>query len=473
MKVYPLIINGESIINDNTFDVINPATETVFAKCTVATPEQGNAAVEAAKLAFPSWSKTSHEERKSLIHQLAQLIDDNKDELMEIITLETGKPLQGYNNIGAGMEVMGAVGWAHVNADFDLPVEVVQDNDEARVEVHRKPLGVVASITPWNWPLLIAIWHIVPALRAGNTVVLKPSPFTPVATTRFVELANTVLPAGVLNIVSGGPELGAILTEHKDVAKVSFTGSTATGKTIMRSGSDTLKRMTLELGGNDAGIVLDDVDVQAIAPKLLGALFNNNGQTCAALKRLYVHENVYDEVCETLAGLANKLVVGDGLNADTDLGPLQNAKQFEIVKEFADSARKDNGQFLCGGNVIPGNGYFFEPTLVAGLSDGTKLVDEEPFGPIAPIIKFSDVDEVIARANKNKSGLGGSIWSADSAKAAKLAMQLECGFAWVNDHTSLQPDAPFGGVKESGIGVEHNTDGLKEFTSVQTVKILK
>jgi acyl-CoA reductase-like NAD-dependent aldehyde dehydrogenase len=473
MKTYPLIINGEQISTGESFDVINPATGEAFAKCISASEEQVNAAVAAAKAAFPKWSKTSEEERKNLIHQLGTLLEENMPEFMELVTMESGKPMGGLNGVGSGMEVGGATAWTHVTADLELPVEVISDDDNARVEVHRKPVGVVASITPWNWPLMISIWHIMPALRTGNTVVIKPSPFTPVSTIRFVELANTILPPGVLNIVPGGPEVGAILTEHSDVAKVVFTGSTPTGQAIMRSGATNLKRLTLELGGNDAGIVLDDVDVKAIAPQLIGALFHNNGQTCACLKRLYVHESIYDQMCEELAGLAEKLVVGDGLAEGTELGPCQNQRQLDIVQSFAESARSDNGRFLCGGKAIEGKGYFFEPTLVADLQNGSKLVDEEPFGPIAPIIKYSDVEEVIALANDNPSGLGGSVWSGDPARAAALAKRLECGTAWVNEHGGLRPDSPFGGVKFSGIGVEFGAYGLKEYTNIQTVMIPK
>jgi len=473
MNHYPLIINGDAIHSDERFDVINPATGKAFATCSSATDEQVNAAVAAAKAAFPSWSQTSDEDRKGIMHQLGGLLEEHMPELMELITKETGKPMGGLNNVGSGMELGGSQAWAHVTADLELPVEVLADDENARVEVHRKPLGVVASIAPWNWPLMIAIWHIIPALRSGNTVVIKPSPFTPVATTRFVELANQILPAGVLNVVSGGPQIGALLTEHEDVNKVVFTGSTPTGKAIMRSGASNLKRLTLELGGNDAGIVLGDVDVKATAPKLIGALFNNNGQTCACLKRLYVHESIYDEMCDELAKLAKDIVVGDGLEEATQLGPCQNERQFNIVKNFAESAKADGGRFLCGGNAIDRDGYFFEPTLVADLSDGSKLVDEEPFGPIAPIIKYSDIDEVVARANDNESGLGGSVWSSDIAKAAAIANRLECGIAWVNDHGALRPDAPFGGVKQSGVGVEFNTHGLKEYTDIQTVIIPK
>ena len=239
----------------------------------------------------------------------------------------------------------------------------------------------------------------------------------------------------------------------------------------MSVASATVKRLTLELGGNDAEIVLPDVDVKATAPKIFGACFHNNGQTCAALKRLYVHEDVHDEIAQQLVELAESTIIGDSLDVNTELGPLQNEAQLNIVKEFADDARKFGGEILTSGAPIEGPGYFFQPTIVAGLSDGSRLVDEEPFGPILPIVKFSDVDDVIKRANNSPNGLGGSVWSSDRENARLLAMRLECGTAWVNDHGAIQPNAPFGGVKQSGFGVEFGSEGLKEFTSIQTIKI--
>jgi len=389
------------------------------------------------------------------------------------VTKETGKPMGGLNGVGSGMEVGGSIAWAQYTAELQLPVDVIQDNEVARVEVHRKPLGVVASITPWNWPLMIAIWHVMPALRAGNTVVIKPSPYTPVSTLRLVQLASEILPPGVLNVITGEGDVGAALSAHPDVQKVTFTGSTPTGKRIMESAAGNLTRCTLELGGNDAGIVLPDVDVEATVPKLFAAAFHNNGQTCAALKRMYVHESQYDEICQAMAELAKSVVVGDGLEEGTELGPIQNQAQLDIVQDLADSARADGGRFLAGGKRMDRDGYFFEPTIVADLTDGSRLVDEEPFGPIVPIIKYSDIDEVIERANRSQQGLGGSVWSSDPNKAAELAQRLECGSAWVNDHGALQPDAPFGGVKQSGMGVEFGLYGLEEFTSIQTLKIAR
>lgn len=468
-----MIINGVPKTSDNTVDVINPATEKVFAQCHFGDKGDVDAAVVAARNAFPAWSALSDEQRKEKLFEVAGLLEANMPKLIELVTLESGKPVNGLSGIGSGMELGGAIAWTKVSASFDLPVEVIQDNDQARVEVHRKPLGVIASITPWNWPLMIAIWHVIPALRAGNTVLIKPSPYTPVATAEFVKLANSVLPAGVLNIIHGDTEVGTAISEHRDINKIIFTGSTPTGRKVMELSAASLKNLTLELGGNDAGIILPDADIQAMADKLFVAAFHNNGQTCAALKRLYVHESQYEEVCDALVSRANSVKVGNGLEPETELGPLQNARQLNIVKSLVESARENGGDILAGGNELEGDGYFYAPTIIANQTDGDRVVDEEQFGPMLPVIKYSDVDEVVARANRSESGLGGSVWSSDLAAATAVASRLECGTAWVNDHGALQPDAPFGGVKQSGLGVEFGVQGLKECTSSQTLKITK
>ena len=475
MNNYSMIIGGKPVQADKTFPVINPATGEAFAQVPAGTVANLEAAVAAARAAFPSWSRTADGERKAMVHALAGLLEANMPALMELVTKETGKPLGGLNGVGAGMEVGGAIAWTHVTAELELPVEVIQDTADARIEVHRKPLGVVGSITPWNWPLMIAIWHIMPALRAGNTVVLKPSELTPVATLRFVELANTVLPPGVLNVISAERDsgVGEAMAKHPGIDKIVFTGSTPTGRRIMANAAGNLKRLTLELGGNDAGIVLPDVDPKEIAGKLFGVAFHNNGQTCACLKRLYVHDSIYEPLCQELARLARETRVGDGLAADTQLGPVQNRKQLDYVAELAEDARAKGGRVLSGGKAREGKGYFYEPTVLADVTDGMRVVDEEQFGPVLPVIRYSDIDEVIRRANDNPNGLGGSIWSKDLAKAAELALRLECGSAWINEHGAIQPDAPFGGVKQSGIGVEFGRYGLEEYTNIQTLKIMK
>lgn len=471
----PIIINGNAIAPPKTFHVINPATGAPFASVAAGEISHLDTAVAAARGAFSSWSSTPDDERQSLLHAIGDVLEKNMQEFMELVTMETGKPLNGLNGVGARMEVGGAIAWTRATAELTLPVEIIQDNEEARVEVHRKPLGVVGSITPWNWPLLIGIWHIIPALRAGNTVVIKPSALTPVATAKLVQLANKLLPAGVLNIVTATSDsgVGTAMAKHPGIDKIVFTGSTDTGKKIMQHAAGNVKCLTLELGGNDAGIVLPDVDPKTIAPKLFGVGFHNNGQTCACLKRLYVHESIYEELCAELAKLAKAVIVGDGLNPKTELGPVQNETQLRYIEELTEDARAHGGCILSGGHARNGAGYFFEPTVVADVTDGIRLVDEEQFGPILPVIKYSEIDDAIRRANSSPHGLGGSVWSNETQKAADLARCLECGTAWVNEHGAIQPDAPFGGVKQSGIGVEFGRYGLEEYTSIQTLKMVK
>jgi acyl-CoA reductase-like NAD-dependent aldehyde dehydrogenase len=473
MKTYPMIIDGRAVETARTIPVVDPALGEPFAAVPDGGAEHVDAAVAAARAAFAAWSATPDAERQALLHALGNALEAHMPELMELVTRETGKPLAGLNGVGAGMEVGGAIAWTHATAGIGLEPELLQDNDDARIELHRKPLGVVASVTPWNWPLMIAIWHVIPALRAGNTVVMKPSEYTPVATARFAELANAILPPGVLNLVTGGGATGAALTTNPDVNKIVFTGSTATGKRIMQGAAATLKRLTLELGGNDAGIVLPDADVRAIAPKLFGAAFHNNGQTCACLKRLYVHASQYDALCAELARLAAEVKVGNGLEPGTELGPVQNAAQLAIVERLVADARAQGGRVLAGGRARAGKGWFYEPTIVAGLSNGARLVDEEQFGPVLPVIVYHEVDEAVRLANDNPNGLGGSVWSGDIARAVEVGRRLECGTVWINEHGAVQPDAPFGGVKQSGIGVGFGRQGLEEFTSIQTLKIMK
>lgn len=468
MGKYSLLIGGMRLDTSAYADVRNPSTGDVVGQMPLATLGDLDRAVAAAKTAFWEWSKTSEEERKAACLAIAEKIAANDEELARLLTLEQGKPMGG---LGSRFEISGAIAWTRHTAELSLPVEVLQDNGDGRVELHRKPIGVVGAITPWNWPVMIACWHIIPAIRTGNTVVIKPSPLTPLSTIRLVEIINEVLPAGVVNVVTGDDGIGAALSAHPDIAKMTFTGSTETGKKVMASAVATLKRLTLELGGNDAGIVLPDADPARIAEGLFWGAFINNGQTCAALKRLYVHDSIYEAVCTALADYAVKVPVGDGLDETSALGPVQNEMQFNKVRELVDDARASGGRILTGGAPMDRPGYFYPVTLVADVTDGVRLVDEEQFGPVLPIIRYSDIDEVIARANANPAGLGGSVWSADPQKARHYALKLECGSVWINKHGAIQPNAPFGGVKQSGIGVEFGAEGLKEFTTIQTVLI--
>lgn len=469
MKEYSLMINGQKTApQGGFFDVLNPATEAVVALCPQATVEQLDEAVSAAQACYESWQYSSDAERKKLLHDIADRIEANAAELAQIVVEEQGKPL-----FLAQMEVGGAIAWTRATAELEMPVDVLEDSDTKRVEVHRKPLGVVGSITPWNWPLMIAVWHIMPAIRSGNTVVSKPSGLTPLNTIRLVEIINEVAPAGLVNVVTGESGIGSGMTRHPGIRKIVFTGSTPTGQTIMRGAADNLKRLTLELGGNDAGIVLPDADPAVVAEGIFQTAFLNMGQTCAALKRLYVHDSIYEELCEKLADVAAKQVLGNGLDEGVTFGPIQNRDQLNLVSELVEDARANGARIICGGSRMDGAGYFYPPTLVADVTDGCRLVDEEQFGPVLPIIRYTDVEDAIKRANAADVGLGGSVWSSDIAKATQIAGRLECGTAWVNGHAELLPYAPFGGCKMSGFGVEFGQEGLMEYTSAQVLNINK
>ncbi len=461
-----MTIGGAAVPASDRFEVLNPATGAVVDTAPNATAADLDRAVAAARAAQGPWAARPDAERAALAARVAETITANAEELARLLTLEQGKPLNG---LGSRWEIGGAAAWAGYTAGLSLPPEVLQDTNEGKVELTRKPVGVVGSITPWNFPVMIAVWHFLPAIRAGNAVVLKPSPLTPLATLRLAALVSEVLPAGVLNVVAGddkGFNVGAAMSAHPGIDKIVFTGSTATGRAVMRSAADTLKRLTLELGGNDAGIVLPDASPEKIAEGLFWGAFINNGQTCAAMKRLYVHDSIHDAVCDALVAYAEKIPVGDGLDEASVLGPVQNRMQHDKVSRLVADA-VSRGKTLLGG--APGEGLFFPPTIVAELANGDALVDEEQFGPALPVIRYTDLDAAIAAANDSPNGLGGSVWSADIEAAKAVGRRLDCGSVWINKHGAIQPNAPFGGVKQSGFGVQFAEEGLKENTTVQVV----
>lgn len=461
-----LIAGGARLETNARFAVSNPGNGGVAGHAPDAGKDELDKAVAAAKAAFPAWAAKPDEEHAAACAAVADKIEAHADELARLVTAEQGKPLGG---LGSRWEIGGAVAWARYTAGLSLPMQVLQDTAEGRVEMYRKPLGVVGSITPWNFPVMIAVWHILPALRSGNTVVSKPSPMTPLASLRLVELMNEVLPAGVVNSVSaadGAFNMGAAMSTHKDIAKIVFTGSCGTGRKVMQSSAETMKRLTLEMGGNDAGIVLPDADPQAIAEGLFWGAFINNGQTCAAMKRLYVHDDIHDAVCDALVAYARNIKVGEGTEEDSVLGPVQNKAQFDTVSRLVAQA-KQAGQVLLGGEPV--EGLFYPPTLIAGLGADDPLVYEEQFGPALPIIRYTDIEEALTQANALDVGLGGSVWSSDREAAKAVAQRMECGTVWINGHGGIQPNAPFGGVKKSGFGVEFGEDGLKEYTDIQVI----
>lgn len=463
MSAFNLLIDGAMVPGDMTMPVINPATEEVLAECPRASKAQLDKAVAAAKTAYPAWAATPIEDRRKLIVEMADIIEANAGELARLLTSEQGKPLADATG-----EVMGMAAFFRYLGSLDLPMRVIEDSGERRVEAYRRPLGVVGAIIPWNYPLLILGFKLPPALLAGNTLVVKPAPTTPLSTLRFAELVANVLPKGMLNVIADANDLGGEMTTHPDIRKISFTGSSATGQKVMASAAQTLKRITLELGGNDAGIVLDDVDPKKVAPGIFEGAFQNSGQVCLAIKRLYVHESVYDELCEELVNIARNTVVDDGSKQGTKLGPLQNKMQYEKVKGFLEDARK-NGHIVAGGKAMDRPGYFIEPTIVRDIKEGSKLVDEEQFGPVLPLIKYSGNEDVIRRANGTTYGLGASVWSSDTARAHKVAERIEAGTVWINKHLDMAPHIPFGGAKQSGIGTEFAEEGLAEFTQLQII----
>lgn len=467
MAEFTMTINGKAVAGSKTVGVINPATGKTFAQVPDCSKGELDQAMDSAQKAFTTWNKDINLRRKVLGECSAALMNPPEG-LARTLTQEQGKPLDK-----AGQEVMGTAFWAQYTSTLELPVEVVQDNAQSHIEVRRKPLGVVAAITPWNYPIMLAMWKIAPALLAGNTVVLKPSPFTPITTLMLGEILRDIIPPGVLNVVSGGDELGAMMTSHKVPRKISFTGSVETGKKVAAAAAPDLKRVTLELGGNDAAIVLPDVNPKEVAQKIFWGAFENSGQICSAIKRVYVHEKVYSTVLETLGEIAQGVKVGNGLDAGTQLGPLNNKPQFERVTELVEDAKKHGAKIVTGGKRIGNEGYFYAPTIVSEISDGVRLVDEEQFGPALPVMPYKDVDEAVRRANSTTYGLSGSVWGTDSDQAAEVAKQLECGSAWVNQHLAIAPNLPFGGAKWSGIGVENGPWGLLGFTEIQVVNVAK
>lgn len=434
-------------------------------------PEQGvpelDAAVAAAKKAQPDWNALGHARRIELLNAVADRLDAEAENLATLLSREQGKPLNGPN---ARFEVGACSAWLRATAATPLDTTVVVDDGETHAELTYKPVGVVGAIGPWNWPLMIGIWQIAPSLRMGNTVVVKPSEFTPLSVLAMVAVMNEVLPPDVLIAVSGDREVGARLASHPDINKVMFTGSTATGRKIIESSAGNLARLTLELGGNDAGIVLPSSDPAAIAEGLFWGAFINTGQTCAALKRLYVHDSIYDQVVDALAEVTATMPMGNGLDENNVLGPVQNKNQFDIVSGLVEDAKKNGGRIVTGGAPATELGELFYPiTLVADMKDGVRLVDEEQFGPALPIIKYHDVEDAIRSANGLDVGLGASVWGSDPAEARAVAERLEAGTVWINSHGGVHPMVPFGGVKGSGYGLEFGVEGLKSVAVPQII----
>lgn len=463
MQTFKLLINGEWVDSPRSIEVINPATGQVFASCARADAALLDTAIDAAAMAFKAWSKTPIADRAQRIRVLAELLGKRSDEFASLLTQEQGKPLdQALGEIGA------AVFTLNTFAEMRLePRDLCGDVPGSVVE-YRVPLGVVAAITPWNFPVLLLINKLAPALLAGNAMVIKPAPTTPLTTLLLGQLCAECFPPGVVNIIIDDNDLGDALTRHPKVAKIAFTGSTATGKKVMASAATGIKRITLELGGNDAAIVLEDADPEAVAQSLFNGSMLNAGQICLAIKRVYVPAALYDDICERLGRLAREAVVGNGLEPGTFMGPVQNLVQFEKLKGFLREA-VERGTVVAGGHVLDRPGYFIAPTIVRDLPDSSSLVMDEQFGPILPVLAYDSLDDALARVNDSPYGLTATVWGKDVEHAKCVAREIDAGTVWVNQHLVLDPTIPFRGTKQSGLGVELGLEGLQEYTQARVV----
>ncbi|MCT9625476.1 aldehyde dehydrogenase family protein [Pseudarthrobacter equi] len=467
METYDALLAAISPAPGTGRTILDPATGAAVGEAPVHSVADLEVAITAAAAAQPAWAALGHDARSAILLRAADAVERSAEELAQLLSREQGKPLNGPN---ARFEVGACAAWLRAAAGTPLAPETLVDDGETRAELHYRPIGVVGAIGPWNWPMMITTWQIAPALRMGNTVVVKPSEYTPLSVLALAKVLNEELPEGLLTVVSGGRDVGEALASHGAVGKVMFTGSTATGKAIIRSSADTVKRLTLELGGNDAGIVLPGTDPRAIAQDLFWGAFINTGQTCAALKRLYVHDSIYDAVCEALTDVAKAMPMGNGLDENNVLGPLQNKAQYDVVANLVESARASGARVLLGGNPDSSEpGYFYPTTLVADIGNGNPLVAEEQFGPALPIIRYGTIDEAVEMANALDVGLGASVWSSDPAAARAVAARLEAGTVWINRHGAVDPRIPFGGAKQSGYGLEFGAEGLKALGIPQVI----
>jgi len=427
-----MLIDGELVSSNSQIDVYNPATGQVVAAVPDCTEDQLDEAVQSARSAFPAWRDLTFEERAEKLVAFGKAVTNHQNEFTALFTKEQGRPI-GF----AATEIAGLETWFNATAELRPPVNVAEDSAEQYVETRYVPLGVVCAIVPWNFPI------------------------------------KDIFPKGVLNIISGGEQLGPQMTSHSGFDKISFTGSSATGKKVMETASKDLKRVTLELGGNDAAIVLDDVDVEQVAEKIFFGAFFNTAQVCVATKRLYVHEDIYDSLRDRLHAIASATIVGDGSQQGVTMGPIQNKRQYDRVVELMEDAKSEGLTLLQGRDVPDGEGYFVPITIVDNPPEESRVVQEEAFGPILPMMKFNDIEDVIVKANDSQYGLAGAVWSKDTGKAVDIARQIETGTIWVNQNLNMRPDTPFGGRKQSGVGVEYGVEGLLEFMAPQSIFVAK
>lgn len=470
-----LLIDGQWVDGSKAFNTINPATEEVLTQVVEASPADVERAVEAARRAFEDrngpWRKLSASERGRLLWKLADLVEKNIDELAELETLDNGKPI--FESRYVDMPMVSDVLRYYAGLATKIHGETVNTFETAFTYTLREPVGVVGLIVPWNFPLLLASWKLGPALACGNTVVLKPAEQTPLTTLKLGELVGEAgFPAGVINILTGGPATGKAIVAHPGIDKIAFTGSTAVGKEIMRGAADTLKRVTLELGGKSPNIVFSDADIDSAVKGAINGIFYGKGEVCNAGSRLFLEGKLRDEFTEKLVARAAKMRPADPLEPKTRLGAIVSQEQMKTVLGFIDAGKKDGAKLIAGGNRVSVNGdkgYFIEPTIFGDVKNDMKIAQEEIFGPVLSVLTFEDIDEVIDRANSNPYGLAAAVWTRDVKKAHSVSRRLKAGTVWINTYGLMDAALPFGGYKNSGFGRELGAHAMEHYTELKTV----
>jgi acyl-CoA reductase-like NAD-dependent aldehyde dehydrogenase len=465
-----MLVNGELIEGRGPgVPVIDPATEEAIDEVASASIDQVEEAVASSKAAFKAWKRTPAPERGEMMHALSAWIGDHTEELATILTHEGGKPL---------VENRDEMGWSASCLDFYAEIgrlergRIVPSGEEGQLSlVFKEPFGVVAAIVPWNYPILLMAWKLAPALAAGNTVVIKPSPYTPLSTLKLCEGFAEVFPPGVVSVVTGEAEVGSALVEAGDVSLVAFTGSVETGKAVMHAAADNLKKVHLELGGKDAFIVCDDVDLGVAAKGAVWAAYLNTGQVCTSAERFYVMDDVYSDFVDAFVAETERLVVGDPMAEDTDIGPLVRAVQRDKVEAQIAAATSNGAKLLRGGERSHDRGFFLSPAVVVDVEDSMELMSKETFGPVAPIARVSSLDEAIERTNASEFGLGANVYTGRLDYMIKAMEEIDAGTVWFNDPLTDNEAAPFGGFKASGIGRELGSEGLDDFRQPKHVHI--